>query len=192
MSNSSKEKNEIDLALVKLAQAGNSQAYEDLLLRHKDSIEIIINKRVFDSQLHEDMRQEARIAFVRAIENFEPGKARFITYASRVIENALISLARKRDKSPYEVLGEADLHPHFETPSETDIEQEVTHSLMEDALVSFIEEELSELEAKVFRLDAQGLTNIEIARRLKLEVRSVANALNRANNKFKQAFPKDA
>lgn len=183
MTNDAVQRNETDCRLVKLAQEGSSQALDELFERYKNVIHIILRKRVFDRRLHEDMQQEAHMALVRAIENFELGRSSFLTYASKVIDNALVSASRSGQSVQADSTSKED-GEEIEIPSHHDVEGEVVQNIMNEELRAYIEQGLSESERTAYLLSIQGYSNIEIAAIQGVQIRSIANALARARKKI--------
>lgn len=174
---------QIDAKLALKAQKGSEEAFKELLARHQETINILIAKRVFDTRLHEDMRQEAILAFVRAVSSFKPDEnASFERYCSVVIDNALISLARKTSGKGFEFISE-DVAP--ELASHINVEHEATQNIRDKELKTFMKQEFSSAEQEAYLLHLEGFSNIEIAQKLGIEVRSAANALDRARRKLK-------
>mgnify|MGYP004629222045 CR=1 FL=1 len=73
-------------------------AAKDLLVRHNLRLVAHIAKKYYASAMdQDDLISIGTIGLIKAVESFDPSKqARFSTYASRCIENAILSQQKKR------------------------------------------------------------------------------------------------
>ena len=72
--------------LIRLAQAGDREAMETLLLENDALVRFVVKKYAGRGKEYEDLYQLGRLGFVRAVENFDFGfTVRFSTYAVPVI-----------------------------------------------------------------------------------------------------------
>ena len=88
-----------DRVLVSAYINGDEQAFETLLMRHKDKIYRFIAMKVRDNALAEDIFQDAFIKIVRTLKagNYnEEGK--FLPWAMRIAHNLVIDHFRKANK----------------------------------------------------------------------------------------------
>lgn len=88
-----------DRVLVSAYISGNEQAFETLLMRHKDKIYRFIAMKVRDNALAEDIFQDAFIKIVNTLKagNYnEEGK--FLPWAMRIAHNLVIDHFRKANK----------------------------------------------------------------------------------------------
>lgn len=165
----------------------DNEAYMALLDRHEGLITYLTSKHIYSKRRFEDMRQEASLAFLRAVETYDASKdVQFKTYASTCITNALISENRKK---PYvadlTIIASEDLEEPFEIAGDLDVEAEVEHSIQAERIKEVAREHLSKLEQQVLLLSLDGFSNQEIEKILDFEGRRVANALDRAKRKIK-------
>lgn len=88
-----------DQELVHAYLEGNEQAFEVLLLRHKDRIYRTIYSKVRDRDLAEDIFQEA---FVKIIHTLKLGnyneEGKFLPWAMRISQNLVIDYFRKTNR----------------------------------------------------------------------------------------------
>ena len=88
-----------DEALAKAAQAGDSRAEEELLVRYKGHVRLRAKAYYILGADKEDVVQEGMIGLFKAVHGFEPGSgASFATFASvcidRQIQDAIKAAAR--------------------------------------------------------------------------------------------------
>lgn len=88
-----------DKALINLYISGNHDAFEVLLMRHKNKIYRLIYNKVKDSDLAEDLFQDTFIKIINTINlgNYnEEGK--FLPWAKRIAHNLVIDFFRKNNR----------------------------------------------------------------------------------------------
>lgn len=85
-----------DDKLVQMYEAGNNQAFEVLLMRHKSKVYAYIYQIVHNRDLTEDIFQET---FVKAIVTIQQGKyvetGRFLGWINRIAHNLIIDYFRR-------------------------------------------------------------------------------------------------
>ena len=84
-----------DAKLVKLAQGGNSKAFDQLVLRHQDSLRRLARRMTENEEDAEDLLQEAFMNAFRSISSFK-GKSKFSTWLYRITLN--LALMKKRSQ----------------------------------------------------------------------------------------------
>ena len=79
--------------------SGNHQAFEALLMRHKNSIYRTILLKVKDRDLAEDLFQDT---FIKIIKTFKSGnyndEGKFLSWATRIANNLVIDYFRKQNR----------------------------------------------------------------------------------------------
>ena len=181
-------------ALICAAQGGDQTAFESLLERYAPLIDSMVQSHMpiggFSVQDREDFRQEALLAFYRALMRYETkqGEVQFGLYAKLCIKNALYSYLRKLKSQTQpvlladeDVMGEAD---PASDPASRLMEQE---AYME--LSRLIHDALSEYENRIWWLYLSGRTAKEIADHLGRDERSVQNAVYRIRKKLRTVIP---
>ena len=87
-----------DEALVKAAQRGGMEAFEQLVARHRDKI----YARAFSMMRNEDaaidMSQEAWVKSWQRLKQFQ-GEASFVTWMTRIVINLCLDQLRKQKRS---------------------------------------------------------------------------------------------
>ncbi len=180
----SNPENQTDV-LLRRAKMGEEEAFSALLEQYSPLMETLARRfaQGFSEEDYRDLRQEAAIAFCRALEKFdESSDVSFGYFAKVCIENRLTSWIRRQRK---------ELHQAVEPlPEETvDRAQDPTRYVLEKedylALCEKIRDLLSEQEYRVWTLFISGHTAGEIAGMLGCEKKSVENAIFRVRRKLR-------
>jgi len=133
-----------DHQLVQLYLEGKEQAFEVLLLRHKDRIYRSIYNKVRDRDLAEDIFQEA---FVKVIQTLKLGnyneEGKFLPWALRIAQNLVIDYFRKsnRVRMINERSSKSEEFNIFSVLKleDANIEQSITKKELEDQMIDLIE-----------------------------------------------------
>ena len=173
------------LDLIKLAQAGDAEAKEQIYLAYGNLVRSIARSKTLVSADtdYDDLSQIGCFGLLRAIDTFNPdGGASFKTYASTCIENAIIDELRKKHLATEPI----DENPIVGTlPSASDPEESVINVEAATKLYSAIRAELNEVEFAVLNLYVEGLTYQEISARLDLQKKKVDNTIYSVKKKIK-------
>ena len=177
-----------------LLEKAESLALKELLSRYSKTITRITSKYFVKGFDEEDLMQEARLAVINAIKSFD-GQSNFNNYASKCIKNSVLTLIRKAnrlknlpllDYIPINGFSDLDdasknkLLPFVKSgPEEHFIERESAREL-----VKIIKEVLSKYEYEVFSLYLDGYSYEDIKTKLKVETKSIDNAIQRARKKL--------
>jgi len=95
-----------DEALMLAYQRGNSAAFENLYLRHKDALFAFLYRSCQQPALVEELAQEAWMGVIRAAPNYEP-RATFKTWLYQIAHNRLVDLWRRdREHLPLDKIPE--------------------------------------------------------------------------------------
>ncbi len=178
-----------DNALVTRAKLGDSAALSMLIERYSN---VIFQKANSFSNLNglesDDLFQEGMIGLVSAIYSFDEGRGvQFSTYLSTLASRKMLTALRKSNNNPnnplssYVSLDEnVDLLSQSPTPEEMMIyNEELTE------IVTYLNENLSKMERKVFKLSVLGIPYTEIADIIDCSVKSVDNAMQRIRRKIR-------
>lgn len=133
-----------DQELVALYMEGNEQAFEVLLLRHKDKIYRAVYNKVRERELAEDIFQEA---FVKIINTLKLGnyneEGKFLPWAMRIAQNLVIDHFRRasRMKMVNERSSKSDSFNIFSVLKLEDenIEQAITREELEKQMIGLID-----------------------------------------------------
>lgn len=137
-------KNLDDQELVSLYMEGKEQAFEVLLLRHKDKLFRAIYNKVRDRELAEDIFQES---FVKIINTLKLGnyneEGKFLPWAMRIAQNLVIDHFRKAGRM--RMVGErSSKSEDFNIFSilkleDENVEQAITRNELEQQMLGLIE-----------------------------------------------------
>ena len=178
------------LVLISLAKTGDQAAFDDLLTQYTPLIEhrlqtVRARRPDILSEDEKDLRQEAHLAFYRALlgYNVEQQDVSFGLYAKICIENALVSALRKMRPSG-ELL---DYDTMISLPAGS--EEDPSHRLREqedyEALCRRIARALSPFENAIWQRYIAGMTVQQIAEQLGRDARSIHNAIYRIRRKLR-------
>lgn len=169
--------------VIRAAKAGDETAFAELCRAYAPLIDAMTTKygRSLEEagEGREDLRQEASVAFYRALVTFdvEQSGVSFGLYAKICIRNRMVSLlrrarSRKKKKPAAEALSSVGRTAPFD--------REALRSLAEDLLTCF--------EKTVFFQYVDGRSYRDIAASLGVSVKSVDNALFRAKTKVRRGY----
>jgi RNA polymerase sigma-70 factor, ECF subfamily len=177
-----------DLMLVERTVAGDSKAYELLVIKYQRRIERLIGRMVRDTDLIEDIAQETFIRAYRALGQFR-GDSQFYTWLYRIAVNtakkALVDL--KRDP----VVSETALRGGGDEDDETSgVENELTSAETPETVLaakeiaatvnSAMEALPEELRQAVTLREIEGLSYEEIAEVMNCPIGTVRSRIFRA------------
>ncbi len=176
------------LDLINAARGGDESAFEALLEAYEpliDKMSRSFAKTADDFECYEDLRQEACIAFYKAVQNYDSKRQAEVTlglFAKFCIRNRLITYTR-------DLLRRESVLPLEERIKE---EEDVTAGVVaEEAYMELyhrIEAVLSSYENRVWWLYLSGQTTSAIATQLGKDERSVQNAIYRIRKKLRAAL----
>ncbi len=176
------------IGLLLLAKEGDGEAFARLAQEYKPMLDAACapHKDDLGAQDLEELRQEALLAFHRAVQSYELlyGNVSFGLYAKICVNKAIISALRQFKKSTNIVVVPLDeIEPSEFTvsdPASAVIERESAAELR-----AFIRENLSKYENSVWWMYYSGMSIDEIAESLSTEKKSVSNALARIRRKLR-------
>lgn len=135
----------------------------------------------------DDLFQEGMIAFITAVNTYDPKKnASFRTYAAACINNRIISVLRSRNAQkniPQDMMQNID---DGEEVQDFSADPQNIYSAQEDdaRFEDLLSEKLTDFERSVLTLRAEKLSYEEIAERLGTNPKAVDNALQRIRRKL--------
>lgn len=187
--NNMDDMNDEDLAV--LAKT-DKLACEKLISRYRRLIFIkagIFANPVTDS---DDLRQEAMLSLVKAIETFDPSReVRFSTYAETCIVNRMKTVCTVKKTAP-KISDSLEDMDEYETPSEEETPESI---LLYKELLSELKKSvgsvLSAAERQSFILYMQGMSYRGIAEKLGISEKAVDNAIQRARRKLRHLYDKN-
>jgi RNA polymerase sigma-70 factor, ECF subfamily len=186
-----KDRNDSQLELVKLAQAGDEHAFAKLFQQHKNRVYSVCLLMTKDVAEAEDLTQEAFLQVFRTVGSFR-GDAAFSTWLYRVAVNTVLMKLRRRKSPPTVSLDEPvssespSLRRDF-GKSDPDLSGVVDRIALNRALA-----ELPEGCRTIFALhEVQGYQHHEIARLLDCSIGNSKSQLHKAKLKMRDLlFPK--
>lgn len=178
-----------DSLLVSLAKGGDSNALTDLIREYSETVRqksLSFNK--IGGLENDDLYQEGMLGLLSAVYTYDEDRGvLFSTYASTLITRKMLSALRKANNkrnfplhSYVSLDDENDLLSYSPTPEDMMIFNEEI-----ERINSFVENNLSKTEKKVFKLNMLGLSYNEIADILDCSEKAVDNALQRIRKKIR-------
>ena len=176
-----------DLALVERANAGDTRAFELLVIKYQRRIERLVGRMVRDVDLVQDITQETFIRAYKALHQFR-GEAQFYTWLYRIAVNTAKKALMEMRRSP--IITESALHNRSEDDETSVIEQElITQETPETVLaaqeiaqaVNAAMEALPEdLRQAVTLREIEGLSYEEISQAMDCPIGTVRSRIFRA------------
>lgn len=172
-----------DDALVRLAQGGDTRAFDELVRRYRDKV----FRLTFKILRHEDdaaeALQDAFLSAYRGLPKFK-SESTFSTWLYRVATNASLMKYRKRRSGHVSLEQSQSANPEAEGIQIPDWTQHPLQDLLDTETREVMEDSVRRLPEElrtVFVLrDIQGLSNAEVAEILDLTVAAVKSRLHRA------------
>jgi RNA polymerase sigma-70 factor (ECF subfamily) len=172
-----------DAELVRLAQAGDTRAFDELVRRYRDKVYRLSYKILRHEEDAAEALQDAFLSAYRGLKNFK-AESTFSTWLYRIATNAsLMKYRRRRDghvsleqsQSP-DGSGEPLQIPDWSAQPPADLLNKETHDVMEEGIQRLPEE----LKTVFVLRDVEELSNAEVAEVLHLSVAAVKSRLHRA------------
>ncbi|HEY3216439.1 MAG TPA: sigma-70 family RNA polymerase sigma factor [Candidatus Eisenbacteria bacterium] len=172
-----------DEDLVRIAQAGDNRAFDELVHRYKEKVYRLAYKILRHEEDAAETLQDAFLSAYRGLKNFKAAST-FSTWLYRVATNAALMKYRKRrdrhvsleqSQSPYEDAEPLALPDWSAEPLEELLDAE-TREVMEEGIARLPED----LRTVFVLRDVEGLSNAEVAEVLDISVAAVKSRLHRA------------
>lgn len=191
-----------DLALIELYQKGDEYALVVMLERHKGFMRLKARNYYLSGSSREDVYQEARIGFYKAMRDFKADKATsFKSFAELCITRQIITAIKSATRQKHAAMNNYVSFSKTAFGDESDrtlIEILATNSLdpadlfaeqeTMEGLKGVIRDKLSPLEKQVLRGYFEGHSYQEMADLLDRPVKSIDNALQRVKRKLEVIF----
>jgi RNA polymerase sigma-70 factor (ECF subfamily) len=172
-----------DSELVRLAQAQDTRAFDELVARYRDRVYRLAFKILRHEDDAADALQDAFLSAYRGIKNFK-AESTFSTWLYRVATNASLMRYRKRRDDHVSLEQSQSYHPDPEPLAIPDWSRQPLEELLDGETREVMEEGLRRLPEDlrtVFILrDEDGHSNAEVAEMLDLSVAAVKSRLHRA------------
>jgi RNA polymerase sigma-70 factor, ECF subfamily len=182
-----------DEALVRAAQAGDLDAFNQLVLRHERPVFNVALRLLRDSGLAEDATQDTFIRAWQAIRTFQTGSVRSWLY--KIATNRAYDMLRASARRPAGSLEAetVEIEPLWASGG-TGEESPDTHALRQELSI-YLERALTALPEDqrmvVLLVDVQGLDYHEVAEAMGIALGTVKSRLSRARAKVRQALADD-
>lgn len=175
--------NELDGALVKRVQAGDTRAFDLLVRKYQHRIVALIGRYVADRSECQDVAQEAFLRAWRAIDSFR-GDSAFYTWlyqiAVNTAKNYLVAMRRRPPREDVDA-EDAVYGPNSERLSESATpEHELMREEIEQTVISAVKELPKELRDAITLREVNGLSYEEIAQAMDCPVGTVRSRIFRA------------
>ena len=187
--------------LIKAAQKGNKDAIEYLISQNMDIVYAKAKFFFFFFFDKDDVIQEGRIGLYKAIRDYNENKAAsFRGFSQLCVHRQLVSAIKKANRQKHVPLNTStSMNKSLDYGSEKgrsfneilpDKDEDLEEKFMYKELIALIfediEEELTELEKKVFLHYLDSKSYKEISSLLKIKLKTVDNALQRARKKIEE------
>lgn len=182
-----------DEALVRAAQAGDLEAFNQLVLRHERPVFNVALRLLRDAGLAEDATQDTFVRAWQAIRTFQTGSVRSWLY--KIATNRAYDMLRASARRPAGSLEAetVEIEPLWttggageESPESNALRQELSIYL-ERALTVLPEDQ----RMVVLLVDVQGLDYHEVAEAMGIALGTVKSRLSRARAKIRQTLADD-
>ena len=198
--------NDLELNLVKRIQAGDINAFEDIVNRYKDKAMTLAMRILRNDEDAEDALQEAFIKAFRAIvdRQFEE-RSRFSTYFYRIVYNTAIDFYKKHRSKTYSLISidekrtddegnladisgfemEIDRNKYYMS-SAFDIDKKAVENEVQTIINKYLEKIPEKYSTILTLFYINDLSHDEIAETLKLPLGTVKNRIFRAKDRLKE------
>ncbi|MDR0217170.1 MAG: RNA polymerase sigma factor RpoE [Comamonas sp.] len=176
-----------DLALVERANAGDTRAFELLVIKYQRRIERLVGRMVRDVDIVQDIAQETFIRAYKALHQFR-GEAQFYTWLYRIAVNTAKKTLMEMHRSP--VVTESALHTGDDEDETSSLGRELTTQETPETVLAAQEiaeavnaamEALPEdLRQAVTLREIEGLSYEEIAQAMDCPIGTVRSRIFRA------------
>lgn len=178
-----------DRALVAKAKAGDSRAFDTLVVRYQHKLLKLIGRYVRDQDEAQDVAQESFLKAFRALPNFR-GDSAFYTWLYRIAintaKNHLVSLSRRpADVDVDAAEGTQSGLDHRLTDQATP-ERLLVRSQIETTVAQAIDELPEELRIAITLRELEGLSYEEIAASMECPIGTVRSRIFRAREAINQ------
>ena len=190
-----------DEELIEIIKAGDEQAFDYLINKYKELVNMKVSKYFIIGAEREDIVQEGLIGLFKAIKDYKPDMQNsFKSFANMCIERQLITAIKTSNRQKHMPLNSylsLNLSAYDEDDSDSDTSlidifdassaEDPLDTLTKKEYFKFIEETidktLSDFEKKVLSQYINGKSYVQIAENLDTPVKSIDNAIQRIRKK---------
>jgi RNA polymerase sigma-70 factor (ECF subfamily) len=167
-----------DRALVIRAQAGNREAFEELVRRHADRLYAVVLRFGLPSDAAQEVTQEAFLRAWRGIGSFR-GDARFLTWLYRIGLNEARRRMRREALRPF-ARSLDDAHALEPRDVREEPYARVAHAELREALAAAVRALPAKYRAPLILRDIEGLSTVDAAEVLGVGEAALKSRLHRA------------
>lgn len=184
-----------DENIATLAAAGDNNAMDFLLEKHRNMVRAIARGFFLFGGDNDDVLQEGMIGLFKAIRDFDAEKnVSFIAFSRLCIKRQIITAVKTANRNKNKPLNNAlsleQSDFSVQSPFWVGADENPESIIIEQESISFIthqvSDKLSTFEQKVLSLYLGGKTYSEISRELNKEPKSIDNAIQRIKRKLAQ------
>lgn len=190
-----------DEDLIEIIKSGDKQAFEYLINKYKELVNLKVGKYFIIGAEKDDIMQEGLIGLFKAIKSYKSDMQNsFKSFANMCIERQLITAIKTSNRQKHIPLNSylslnMSAYDEEEGESDTSLLEIFNNTLIEDPLDTItkkeyyqniedtIERSLSDFEKKVLNKYINGKSYTEIAEDLDTPVKSIDNAIQRIRKK---------
>ena len=190
-----------DEDLIEIIKSGDKQAFEYLINKYKELVNLKVGKYFIIGAEKDDIMQEGLIGLFKAIKSYKSDmQSSFKSFANMCIERQLITAIKTSNRQKHIPLNSylslnMSAYDEEEGESDTSLLEIFNNTLIEDPLDTItkkeyyqniedtIERSLSDFEKKVLNKYINGKSYTEIAEDLDTPVKSIDNAIQRIRKK---------
>ena len=190
-----------DEDLIEIIKSGDKQAFEYLINKYKELVNLKVGKYFIIGAEKDDIMQEGLIGLFKAIKSYKSDmQSSFKSFANMCIERQLITAIKTSNRQKHIPLNSylslnMSAYDEEEGESNTSLLEIFNNTLIEDPLDTItkkeyyqniedtIERSLSDFEKKVLNKYINGKSYTEIAEDLDTPVKSIDNAIQRIRKK---------
>ena len=190
-----------DEDLIEIIKSGDKQAFEYLINKYKELVNLKVGKYFIIGAEKDDIMQEGLIGLFKAIKSYKADmQSSFKSFANMCIERQLITAIKTSNRQKHIPLNSylslnMSAYDEEEGESDTSLLEIFNNTLIEDPLDTItkkeyyqniedtIEKSLSDFEKKVLNKYINGKSYTEIAEDLDTPVKSIDNAIQRIRKK---------
>ena len=177
-----KFKEQTDEELVRVAQAGDTRAFDELVNRYKEKVYRLSYKILRHEEDAAEALQDAFLSAYRGLKNFK-AESTFSTWLYRIATNAALMRYRKRREGHISFEQSQSRHPDAEPLAIPDWSAQPLDELLDSETREVMQEGIDRLPEElrtVFVLrDVEGMSNAEVAEVLELSIAAVKSRLHR-------------
>ena len=190
-----------DEDLIEIIKSGDKQAFEYLINKYKELVNMKVSKYYIVGAERDDIVQEGLIGLFKAIKSYKPDQQNsFKSFANMCIERQLITAIKTSNRQKHMPLNSylslnISAYDEEEGESDTTLMDIFNTTLIEDPLDTItkkeylqdiektIDKSLSDFEKKVLNKYINGKSYMQIAEDLDAPVKSIDNAIQRIRKK---------